>query len=95
MGTKNKLFDSIFGNKREPKKKARFKGLVWITFGFLGIFGLLDSLDLLPLIDLSQIDLTQVKVFLENYRTEIEMYSKPIFFVFLVIFCFRRARRYW
>ena len=64
MSTKNKLFDHIFGKKREPKKKARFKGLVWIIFGLLGIFGLLDSLDLLPLIDLSQIDLTQVKDFL-------------------------------
>lgn len=82
--TKERLEEHYWFNR------PTYKLILYTILGLVSLYFLLESLGVLSLVDM-----TQVKLFLETYRTEIELYTKPAVLGILVIFFFRRARSWY
>ena len=70
--------------------RMNYKLAFYTVISLVALYLLLDHFDVFSMIDLSEI-----KAFLESYRTEIDMYVKPIALGLLLIFSFRRARSWY
>ena len=82
--TKERLEEHFWDNG------STYRYVLYTIVGLVALYLLLDHFDLFSMIDLSEI-----KAFVESYRTEIDMYVKPIALGLLIIFSFRRARRWY
>jgi len=70
--------------------RTNYKLVLYTVISLVALYLLLDHFDVFSMIDLSEI-----KAFVETYRTEIDMYVKPIALGLLFIFSYRRARSWY